>query len=131
MYMIRKFILYWLPPLAVMTLIFMLSTRQNLSISDQHIVNFIFFKSLHIGEYALLTLLLFRGLFNTTRFPYIDMAQISALGSTLYGITDEIHQTFVPTRSGALRDIGIDLIGILLVYIFLMRFQQYVRRYMY
>jgi VanZ family protein len=34
---------------------------------------------------------------------------LSALG---YGIFDEIHQTFVPTRTGTLRDVFIDMIGI-------------------
>jgi VanZ family protein len=29
-----------------------------------------------------------------------------------YAISDEFHQTFVPGRSGAPRDVAIDLIGI-------------------
>lgn len=128
--MIRKFLLYWLPPIAIMILIFFLSSRQNLSVSEQHVINFIFFKSLHVGEYALLTLLLFRALFKTTVFPYADNAAIATLTTTLYGISDEIHQTFVPTRSGSIRDIFIDLIGILAMYYLLKTFHSFISRHM-
>ena len=38
---------------------------------------------------------------------------ISWLVGTLYAVTDEIHQTFVPGRSCELRDMGIDSCGVL------------------
>ena len=38
---------------------------------------------------------------------------ISWLAGTLYAVTDEIHQTFVPGRSCELRDMGIDSCGVL------------------
>ena len=38
---------------------------------------------------------------------------ISWLVGTLYAVTDEIHQSFVPGRSCELRDIGIDSCGVL------------------
>ena len=38
---------------------------------------------------------------------------ISWLAGTLYAVTDEIHQSFVPGRSCELRDIGIDSCGVL------------------
>ena len=38
---------------------------------------------------------------------------ISWLTGTLYAVTDEIHQSFVPGRSCELRDMGIDSCGVL------------------
>ena len=34
-----------------------------------------------------------------------------------FAITDEIHQIFVPTRNGQVKDVFIDAIGIFLMYI--------------
>jgi len=33
--------------------------------------------------------------------------------ATLYGVTDEVHQTFVPDRTGHAVDVGWDLVGAL------------------
>ena len=44
---------------------------------------------------------------------------ISLILSLIYAVTDEIHQTFVPTREGRFRDVIIDLIGILIMYTFI------------
>jgi VanZ family protein len=129
--MIRKFVLYWLPPLAVMGIIFTLSSRQNIGVSDLHIINFVVFKTLHVCEYGLLTFLFFRALTKTTQLTFPDTATIAALMTLLYGISDEIHQTFVPSRSGGPRDIFIDLIGILLMYLLLRIFYSRLSKYMY
>lgn len=106
-------ILYWLPAGALMILIFLLSSRQSISISTEFSINFIFFKSLHIGFYATLTFLYAFALRMTTNFSKKDQLLIAVMLAIAYGISDEIHQTYVPTRTGTFRDIGIDLIGIL------------------
>lgn len=129
--MIRKFIYYWLPPIALMGTIFMLSSRQNISVSEELFINFLFFKTLHMIEYAVLNFLTFRALFKTTDFKFPDQLAIAFLVAVAYGITDEIHQTFVPSRSGSFRDIGIDLIGITSMYIFLRSYFPKLRKYMY
>jgi VanZ family protein len=36
--------------------------------------------------------------------------------AVLYAISDEVHQSFVPTREGTLRDVIIDAIGALLAW---------------
>ena len=108
------FIRYWLPPLILMTIIFLLSSRQSIGVSQEESVNFIIFKSLHVLEYALLTFLLFRAIYKTESWK-LSLTQALTLAAILafsYGVTDEIHQTFVPTRTGSVRDIFIDLIGI-------------------
>ncbi len=114
----KKKILYWLPPILWMSLIFTLSSRQRISVSDITSVNFIFFKSLHIVEYAILFFLLFRALYRTTRLPLQQIFYVAISIAILYGVSDELHQTLVPTREGSPRDIVIDSIGILLCFMY-------------
>jgi VanZ family protein len=33
-----------------------------------------------------------------------------------YSLTDELHQLFIPTRQGRLRDILIDIVGMIIMY---------------
>lgn len=114
----KKLIYYWLPPLMCMFLIFSLSSRQRISVSEITSINFIFFKTLHIIEYAVLFFLLFRAFFKTTTLPLNRIFFITIFISIIYAFTDELHQTFVPTREGSPRDIVIDTIGILLCFMY-------------
>jgi hypothetical protein len=85
-----------------MTIIFLLSSRQRVEVSPDQLVNFVFFKTLHVMEYAMLFLLYVRALKNFVA---------AFLLTILYAISDEVHQTFVPTREGKVRDVIIDAIG--------------------
>jgi len=101
----------------MMAVIFFLSSQQRISVSDVYSVNFLFFKSLHVIEYAILYFLVFRGFYNTLSRENMRKIFILAFVTTIaFAISDELHQTFVPTRSGALRDIFIDSLGILLCF---------------
>ena len=72
-------------------------------------------KGAHIVEYGFLMLLLWRAIFHSGKLSS-QMVNFSAgLGSLLYAISDEVHQSFVPTREPAVRDVLIDSIGIILV----------------
>ena len=64
-------------------------------------------KAAHASEYALLALLLFGalGLEGFRRYA------VAWGGATLYAVTDEIHQLFVPGRAGAVTDVCIDSAG--------------------
>ena len=108
----KKFIFYWLPPIVWMGLIFSMSSRQSIGISEEFIVNFIVFKFLHIVEYAFLYFLFLRAfrkyLSKNSKWAYL----FAAIAAILFAISDEFHQIFVPTRQGSPRDIGIDTIGI-------------------
>lgn len=96
-----------------MSLIFLLSTRQRIAVSDVHLVNFVIFKSFHVIEYAVLFILNYRAFALTyTKARPRDVAAAAALLSFNFGVADEIHQMFVPTRQGSLRDGIIDGIGI-------------------
>ena len=110
---VLKFIWYWFPPVALMSLIFYYSSKQNISVSESTTIDFLVFKSIHIAEYAVLTFLFFRAYALTfTKWQSRKVILFAAVSALLYGIVDEVHQTFVPTRTGQLSDVFIDLIGI-------------------
>lgn len=106
-----KKILFFLPPILWMALIFFLSGRQKVAITDSYAVSFLIFKTFHIIEYATLFILLFRGFRNATDFSAFKSALVSLFIVMIYGITDEIHQSFIPTREARVRDGIIDSIG--------------------
>ena len=47
------------------------------------------------------------------KYGYIKNIIISILCGVFYAITDEIHQLFVPGRSGEIRDVFIDTLGVI------------------
>ena len=68
-------------------------------------------KIVHIIEYALLSLLLFFGFYRTTKIPILWMCIYSVALTYIYGLTDELHQVFVPMRSAKIEDTIANLIG--------------------
>ena len=114
---IQKFLLTWGPAIALMVTIFFLSSRQRIAVSEVYTINFIVFKSLHVIEYATLFFLVFRGYYRTLSHKNMNRIYLYAIVTTfLYAVSDEFHQTFVPTRTGTVRDVFIDSIGILLCF---------------
>ncbi len=69
-------------------------------------------KAAHIGEFAILAILLVRAL--THRAPLVPALGASVALSVAYAVTDEIHHLFVPGRSGSLSDVLIDGVGVFL-----------------
>lgn len=113
-----KLLRYWGPPLVWMILIFFLSSQESTQVSDVYTWNFVFFKSLHVLEYAALYFLLFRATLQENSKNQKKARLIALLITFAYAASDELHQTFVPTREGRLRDVGIDTIGMSLMYIY-------------
>ena len=108
----KTFALNWLPLLLYCLLIFIQSSypaTQSLS-SIPHMD-----KLAHTGAYALLGFLIFR-VFQTTRIRKnaVLLVTLSALVSSLYGVSDEIHQYFVPSRSADIADVAADVAGSIL-----------------
>lgn len=103
-----KFVRYWLPVIGWMVVIFFLSGRESTQVSDTQLINFLFFKTLHVIEYGILFLLSKRAIRNGMAAFFLTL---------LYAVTDEIHQVFIPTREGKLRDVIIDAIGAGIVWI--------------
>ncbi|WP_043930017.1 VanZ family protein [Bacillus sp. EB01] len=75
-------------------------------------------ESLHLIEFAILYGLLVLA-FLTTKKKFTTRVNMAlAAVAALYGVTDEIHQSFYPYRSASLFDLFKDVVGILVVYYF-------------
>lgn len=116
---INQFLFYWFPPIAWMILIFYFSSHPRFGITHKFIFDFFIFKTLHLIEYMILYLLLFRAFNKTTKFSLKKKFISSFFLAFFYAASDEFHQTFVPTREGRIRDVIIDTIGIILAYFLL------------
>ncbi len=76
-------------------------------------------KSAHVFEYALLALLIGRALLGTwtaggggaTRTLMLWVWRWGALLASLYAVSDEVHQGFVPRREFHFEDIAIDMLS--------------------
>ena len=112
-----KFFIYWFPILAYCLLIFLQSSRPPPNITP----HWPFMdKVLHFFAYALLGALFLRA-FNTTQIQHDSklIIMLSIILSSLYGISDEIHQHFVPFRTADYKDALADIAGSILgVFIF-------------
>lgn len=74
---------------------------------DEHGID----KLLHAGEYLIHSLLLFISLRFIPKIGRSAVFWLAAAGSSLYGLSDEIHQMFVPLREFDLLDILSDTSG--------------------
>ncbi len=78
-------------------------------------IHFIVRKCAHLGEYAVLALLLFRAAILTNLKRSLAILYVSVLVACLFvATTDEFHQTFVASRSALATDIMIDSGGAIL-----------------
>lgn len=112
----QKFLLRYGPVILWMFLIFTFSSQTDLPVTGTYTEDFISKKLAHIAEYFLLMLLMFRAVGEKSpakAFFY----------SLVFAFTDEIHQLFIPTRTGNLRDVGIDAIGLILSSILIIKFK--------
>lgn len=66
----------------------------------------------HFGVYALLGALLFVAFSHETAGPGRAVA-LAVLVASVYGVTDELHQAFVPGRVPDVADWGMDTLGAL------------------
>jgi VanZ family protein len=110
---LKRFFLLWLPALLWMGLIYRLSAQPDLAITEG-LLDLILRKMAHMGEYAVLFLLLFRALKGSFSWKSSAIFIIAIAFSFFYAASDEFHQTLVPTRAGMIYDVGFDLFGILI-----------------
>ncbi len=106
----------WSPVFIWCGIIFYLSGLPNLQ-TQWGFWDFILRKAAHISEYLILCFLLYRAFKGSFSLSSSYLIFWPSLLSLLYAISDEIHQRFVPTRSGNLEDILIDTLGIAAFYI--------------
>jgi VanZ family protein len=100
---------YWLPLGAYCLAIFIQSSLPSPDMG----LDFRFSdKLLHFFAYGLLGILFFRALGTLgLKQRIIRVMVLSILLSTLYGISDEVHQYFVPSRSAEVADAVADMLG--------------------
>ena len=128
----RRFLKNWLPVMVWVGVIFLGSTdlmsaehtsrfivpflrwlKPDISAETLASIHFIVRKCTHVGEYAILALLLLRA---ATLMPNskrsIPILYVSIWGVCLFvAVTDEFHQTFVASRDAAATDVMIDSAG--------------------
>ena len=131
----RRFLKYWLPLLVWLGVIFFGSTdlmsaehtsrfivpflrwlKPDISIETLASIHLVIRKCAHLGEYAILALLLLRAsicVINLKRWMPILYACVWVT-CFLVAITDEFHQTFVVSRGASAADVMIDGIGAIL-----------------
>jgi VanZ family protein len=137
---IEKFLFYWLPPLGWMGLIFSASADTQsfrrsaglfypvmhwlfpgLDADTIEGIHFVFRKCAHLTEFAILALLFWRAIHHTRR-PLVapersesgwrwDEAGLALALVLVYAATDELHQVFVPLRTGMVSDVFVDVAG--------------------
>ncbi|MDP8943147.1 MAG: VanZ family protein, partial [Actinomycetota bacterium] len=100
---LRRWLDPWLPPVALMAVIFALSAQPDLT-SGLGLLDQIGRKVLHMAEYGLLCLLWWRAL--RTVMPAARAIPVALAISVLYAGTDEYHQTFVEGRHGSPLDVA-------------------------
>ena len=79
---------------------------------DASVLTFIVRKTAHFTEYAILGILFY--LLYRQILPQkngLRLVVLAILSSFLYACTDEIHQLFVPGRSGQFTDVLVDTLG--------------------
>ena len=105
---IDRFVYLWGPACLLMAVIFGVSSLSTLPSSTTNISD----KLLHGLTYALLGALILRGLANAQwQLVTGATATLASLLATLYGCSDEFHQSFVPGRSPEITDVLFDAVG--------------------
>ena len=98
----------WGPAWATMALIFVLSSISGLGPIPGGVDDGV----AHALQYAVLAALLLRGLAGARwRGVGVRAAALAVLLATLYGVTDEAHQRFVPGRTAEIADLIADAVG--------------------
>ena len=105
----RKFLICWLPLIVYCLAIYIQSARP----SPEHLPDVKFFdKILHFAAYGLLGVLFFRAYETLPLKNNKYLLILFSIGSAiLYGISDEIHQYFVPFRHADIMDVIANSIG--------------------
>lgn len=102
---------YWGPVVIWAGLIAYLSHIPSLATGAPGAWDLVVRKIGHIGEYAVLAYLLWRAL-RAHRFSPRQALVWSGLLALAFAASDEFHQSFIPGREGAVRDVLIDTVGI-------------------
>jgi len=106
---VKIFAYYWLPLVAYCVFIYVQSSYP----SPERLPTFEFSdKVMHFGAFVVMGVLFYRA-YHTLPFEKILqwIVPLSMISASLYGISDEIHQSFVPYRHGSIGDVIADVLG--------------------
>ena len=107
---VKRLFKYWLPPFLWAAIIFTFSSLKTPVASEVYWQEFAIKKTIHMIEYAIFSVLVYRALKNYGVKKGKAMI-ISVFLGLLYGAGDEFHQSFTPGREPRVRDIIFDTIG--------------------
>lgn len=111
---LKDFVRYWMPLLLYSGLIFYLSSMSQ-PVHPGLVAEFsLWDKVVHVFEYFILSFFVLRVL----RFYKVKKCYLYAvIIAVLYGVTDEVHQLFVPGRLFSVWDMAANAVGALLIII--------------
>jgi VanZ family protein len=100
----------WLPALAWMAVIFLLSSQSGLRVTEDAAVDRPIRTAAHLASYALLAGLVLYALGGLGR-PSLRNVVLAMAVTAIYAVSDELHQALVPDRTGRAADVLVDVIG--------------------
>ena len=104
--------LYWVPVVGYAALIFFFSSLPNPTRDLPSVFGDFNDKLVHVVEYGIFGILLYRALRWGAGPRWASHAWwIAIIGAMAYGVTDEIHQSFVPPREADALDVVADTVG--------------------
>lgn len=106
----------WLPAILVCLLIFVLSSLPGATVSSNGDVDYTAHKAAHVVIYSVLCLTFYRA---TKSVP------LAVLLTILYGFSDELHQSYVISRSGNVQDVFVDSSAALVTGFVLWKYYQF------
>jgi VanZ family protein len=110
----------FVPLILWMALIFWFSSQSVLVDIESDANEKLIYKTAHITVYAVLAWLWWRALAARREVSW-SILLLALLFTVLYGISDEIHQLFVPGRHGQIADIFFDTGGALVMILLIRR----------
>ena len=105
------------PPIIWALIIFTFSAESTLPAATYSALDFLIKKGAHMTVFAILFWLTNRS-FMLISYGYTLKKHwyLPVLLCFLYAMSDELHQHFVPNRHATFRDVGYDMLGVLIVY---------------
>ena len=140
------FVWLWLPVAVWVAVIFWASGQQSLPSVPSATIDMLIKKTGHVLEYALLGLLALRAGHGTMELAsnkkpgsahkmgmpdnpgWLKPSVLTVVFGCLYAVSDEVHQLFVPTRNGQVRDVILDTSAVTLAVILAWLWRQGQRR---
>lgn len=107
---ITKLTNLWLPPILWASVIFTFSSFPTVQTTQFFLGDFLLKKSAHLIEYGIFSILIYRALVNS-RIEKKKAMWYAIISAILYGMSDELHQSFIFGRTATVRDVLIDTTG--------------------